>query len=136
MPSTTLIPNALSEDVPLWSVPPSACTSTCGLYLTEEIAGFHEWDHLQTVARVTYEKHHRGTGEIIEKDERYYISSLVAGRFTPKEWMRSIRGHWAVENNCHFIWDAISREDTRPWIERDPRGTVVMLTCPPSLAHS
>lgn len=43
---------------------------------------------------------------------RYYISSHAPGDFTPSQWHRLIRGHWAgVENRNHWSKDAIWRED-------------------------
>jgi predicted transposase YbfD/YdcC len=102
-------------------------TVTRRIYLTEELSGFLDWSHLRTVARVTYEKIHRDTGEIMEEDERYFLSSLPVERLSPKQWMQVIRSHWAVENNCHHTWDTVFNEDDQPWIDRDPQGMVVML---------
>ena len=44
-----------------------------------------------------------------------------------KQWLRVVRSHWAVENNCHHTWDAVFREDDHPWIEKDPQGMVVVM---------
>ena len=38
-----------------------------------------------------------------------------------------IRQHWAVENQCHNTWDTVFKEDDRPWINSDPKGTVVVM---------
>jgi len=44
--------------------------------------------------------------ETIEK--RYYISSLPVG---VKRFARAVRGHWGIENSCHWTLDMTFRED-------------------------
>ena len=44
--------------------------------------------------------------ETIEK--RYYISSLSVG---VKRFARAVRGHWGIENSCHWSLDMTFRED-------------------------
>jgi predicted transposase YbfD/YdcC len=44
--------------------------------------------------------------ETIEK--RYYISSLPVG---VKRFARAVRGHWGIENSCHWSLDMTFRED-------------------------
>ena len=44
--------------------------------------------------------------ESIEK--RYYISSLPVG---VKRFARAVRGHWGIENTCHWSLDMTFRED-------------------------
>jgi predicted transposase YbfD/YdcC len=39
---------------------------------------------------------------------RYYISSLAVG---VKRFARAIRGHWGIENSCHWSLDVTYRED-------------------------
>ena len=39
---------------------------------------------------------------------RYYISSLAMG---VKLFARAVRGHWGIENSCHWILDVTYRED-------------------------
>lgn len=41
-------------------------------------------------------------------DFRYYISSLPMG---VKRFARAVRGHWAIENTCHWSLDMTFRED-------------------------
>jgi predicted transposase YbfD/YdcC len=44
-----------------------------------------------------------------ETDEiRYYISSLSVG---VKQFARAVRGHWGIENTCHWSLDVTYRED-------------------------
>ena len=39
---------------------------------------------------------------------RYYISSLA---MDVKRLARAVRGHWGIENGCHWILDVTYRED-------------------------
>lgn len=48
----------------------------------------------------------RGGKETIEK--RYYLSSLPVG---VKRFARAVRGHWGIENSCHWSLDMTFRED-------------------------
>jgi predicted transposase YbfD/YdcC len=40
---------------------------------------------------------------------RYYISSLAMG---VKRFARAVRGHWGIENSCHWVLDMTYREET------------------------
>jgi len=65
-----------------------------------------KWEGLQSVAVV---EHHRQVGEepaTIER--RYYLSSLPVD--APR-LARAIRGHWSVENSCHWSLDVSMGED-------------------------
>ena len=42
---------------------------------------------------------------------RQYISSIAPGERTPRQMARLVRGHWSVENNIHWLRDAVGRED-------------------------
>jgi predicted transposase YbfD/YdcC len=41
-------------------------------------------------------------------ETRYYISSLPLG---VKRFARAVRGHWGIENSCHWSLDFTFRED-------------------------
>lgn len=102
------------------------------VYLTWEMAGFLDWTHLQTTLRVESEMVDIETGEVVaQKDEdvnRYFISSLPCEKLTPAQWLKLVRMHWGVENNCHNTWDTAFEEDDRTWITADPKGAMnVML---------
>jgi predicted transposase YbfD/YdcC len=79
---------------------------------------------LQTLVRVRSQTE-KG-GQVVASEDRYYISSLAQQELTGEQWLTLVRNHWAVENNCHWTFDAIFQEDAHPWIEADPRGVVVM----------
>ena len=43
------------------------------------------------------------------------------------QWLRVVRLHWAVENNCHHTFDTAFAEDDKTWIEDSPRGALAVL---------
>lgn len=44
----------------------------------------------------------------VTKQKRFYISSLDA---TAEDFQAMIRGHWSIENQCHWVLDTLFRED-------------------------
>jgi predicted transposase YbfD/YdcC len=65
----------------------------------------HDWPGLRGVVMV---ESTRETGDKIERETRFYITSLV--------WVASllgpvIRSHWSVENSLHWVMDMIFRDD-------------------------
>ena len=95
------------------------------LWLTDVIAGFHDWEHLEVAVRVQTFTEHKNTGEVSVEDCDY-ISSLPVDALTADQWLQMIRRRWAVENECHNTWDRIFREDKRPWVY-DPQGMVAAM---------
>ncbi len=69
------------------------------------LPGFTLWKGLKTIGVVT-SRCLRDGKETIEV--RYYISSLAMG---VKRFARAVRGHWGIENTCHWILDVTYRED-------------------------
>ena len=74
--------------------------------------------HAQSVVRAERTVTHKKSG--VEKSGvRHYISSLepagkpVAGRgrASPALFAKLVRGHWTVENNIHWLRDAVGFED-------------------------
>jgi len=101
-------------------------TVTRRLYRTGEMAGYLEWEHLETVLRVESEKREIDSGRVTEHEDRYFISSLKGAELSDAQWLLMVRMHWSVENHCHFTWDTAFAEDERPWIEMDPQGALVV----------
>lgn len=71
----------------------------------KHLSGFARWKGLMTigVAMLTCLRDGKETMEI-----RYYISSLPVG---VKRFARAVRGHWGIENSCHWSLDVTYRED-------------------------
>jgi predicted transposase YbfD/YdcC len=65
----------------------------------------HAWPGLNAIAIV---ESIRETNGVIEKDTRFYITSLVmlAHLLGPV-----IRSHWAIENSLHWVMDMVFRDD-------------------------
>lgn len=65
----------------------------------------HDWPGLRSVVMV---ESCREIGDKIERETRFYITSLVllAHQIGP-----IIRSHWAVENSLHWVMDMVFRDD-------------------------
>jgi predicted transposase YbfD/YdcC len=64
-----------------------------------------QWQGLKSIG-VAISACVRDGKETVEK--RYYISSLPVG---VKRFARAVRGHWGIENSCHWSLDMTFRED-------------------------
>lgn len=71
----------------------------------QDMPGFSKWKALRTIG-VIYNICRRDGKETI--DVRYYLSSLRMG---VKQFARAARGHWGIENGCHWVLDMVYRED-------------------------
>lgn len=69
------------------------------------LPGKAQWKGLKTLG-VAITAVERDGVETFEK--RYYLSSLPLG---VKEFARAVRGHWGIENSCHWTLDMTFRED-------------------------
>lgn len=65
----------------------------------------HNWPGLRGVVMV---ESTREIGDKIERETRFYITSLVLLAYALGP---VIRGHWAVENSLHWVMDMIFRDD-------------------------
>ncbi len=83
------------------------------------------WPSTQTIVEVTAES--IVDGEVASRETRCFLSSLAHDAISPAHWLAVVRGHWRVENDCHKTFDVAFQEDDHPWIEMDPRGTLVVL---------
>lgn len=112
--------DAMTEDV----VGPNIVTRRA--YITEEMAEFGDWGHLRTVLRIESETRTRD-GKLGAHENRYFLVSLQRAALADAQWLRVVRLHWGVENNCHNTFDSIFREDAKPWIENSPQGALAVL---------
>jgi predicted transposase YbfD/YdcC len=71
----------------------------------KDLPGFALWKALKTIAVVTSLCVRDGKETI---EVRYYISSLA---MDVKRLARAVRGHWGIENSCHWVLDLTYRED-------------------------
>jgi len=71
----------------------------------EGLPGKAEWKGLKSVGVVTSRRAEKGKESI---EVRYYLSSLAVDASL---FARAARGHWSVENGCHWTLDVTFRED-------------------------
>ncbi|MFI5091669.1 MAG: ISAs1 family transposase [Terriglobales bacterium] len=71
----------------------------------KSLPGFTLWKGLKSIGVVTSQCLRDGKETI---EIRYYISSLAMG---VKRFARAVRGHWGIENTCHWVLDMTYRED-------------------------
>ena len=71
----------------------------------KRLPGFRLWKGLQSIG-VVISLCLRDGKETAET--RYYLSSLPVG---VKRFARAVRGHWGIENTCHWSLDVTYRED-------------------------
>jgi len=64
-----------------------------------------KWRDIKTIVCYTCM---REKGEVKSVTKQYYISSLEA---EPEQFVKLIRGHWAIENHLHWALDVIFGED-------------------------
>jgi len=79
--------------------------TTTVIHDVDRIQRRHGWPALNAIAVV---ESTRETGGVIEKDTRFYITSLVMLAHLPGP---VIRGHWAIENSLHRGIDRVFRDD-------------------------
>jgi predicted transposase YbfD/YdcC len=70
-----------------------------------DLPGREEWKGLKSIGVVT-SRRVKGGEESIEV--RYYLSNLPVDA---ELFARAVRGHWSVENGCHWSLDVTFRED-------------------------
>ena len=65
----------------------------------------HDWPGLRGVVMV---ESTRETGDKIEKETRFYITSLT---HTAEQLGPIVRSHWSIENSLHWVMDMTFRDD-------------------------
>jgi len=87
----------------------------------EGLPGFPRWKGLKSIGLVTSCCVRDGQETI---EVRYYISSLDVD---VKQFARAVRGHWSIENSCHWSLDMTFREDESRIRERHLRENFAWL---------
>jgi predicted transposase YbfD/YdcC len=87
----------------------------------EKLPGFLLWKGLKSIGIVTSCCLRDGKETI---EVRYYISSLEVD---VKSFARAVRGHWSIENVCHWSLDMTFREDESRLRERQLRENFAWL---------
>ena len=87
----------------------------------EELPGFMRWKELKSIGVATSRCLRDGQETV---DVRYYISSLTPDA---KRFARAARGHWGIENSCHWSLDMTFREDESRLRQRNLRENFAWL---------
>ena len=87
----------------------------------EALPGFELWKGLKSIGVVTSQCVRAGKTTV---EVRYYISSL---KVDVKQFARAVRGHWGIENSCHWSLDMTFREDESRLRERHLRENFAWL---------
>ena len=87
----------------------------------EGLPGFRQWKGLRSIGLVTSCCLRDGKEAI---EVRYYLSSLGVD---VKRFARAVRGHWSIENVCHWVLDMTFREDESRVRERRLRENFAWL---------
>jgi predicted transposase YbfD/YdcC len=77
-------------------------------WVSHDVAGIRDrqlWKDLSSVIVVVTE---RRTGDQCQNEVRYYISSRKGSAAVIAQ---AIRGHWGIENECHWTLDVVFQED-------------------------
>jgi len=77
----------------------------CQINAPDHLYGYEEWADLKSIGMVEAEREVEGT---ITVEKRYYLSSLAVDA---EVFSRAARGHWSIENSCHWILDVVFGED-------------------------
>ena len=81
-------------------------TRTC--WQSDDIAWFADragWTGLRSVGVV---ESTREIGDKVSTERRYFLSSLPLDAAL---FAKAVRGHWAIENQCHWVLDVVFQED-------------------------
>lgn len=78
------------------------------IYVTDDIDWLPQKDDWRDIKSIVRQENIRISEGKEQSEIRYYISSLPP---EPKHLAKAIRGHWAVENRCHWILDVVFKED-------------------------
>jgi predicted transposase YbfD/YdcC len=85
------------------------------LPVPEDLPMLKDWKGLKSIGMVVRHSVADGKEQV---ETRYYISSLRVG---VKQFARAVRGHWGIENSCHWTLDMTFREDESRIRERNHR---------------
>ena len=79
----------------------------------DEVRG---WDGARELWRV--EKNTCRKGQKVKKENHYFITSMPPERLTDTQALATIRHHWTIENNAHWVLDTAWKEDKNPWCNK------------------
>jgi predicted transposase YbfD/YdcC len=79
-------------------------------WITTALNGYLNFPHLQQAFVIQRESTNKKTGEV-SCDIAYGITSRTPEQADPQRLLATNRGHWSIENSCHYILDWNYDED-------------------------
>jgi predicted transposase YbfD/YdcC len=79
-----------------------------GAYVFDRLDGIRDRELWRDLAAVVVVLRERRAGDEVSHEARYYISSR---RADAKVFLDAVRGHWGIENGCHWVLDVCFSED-------------------------
>lgn len=116
----------LGEDTTVGTLAISRQSVRYCIWLTSDLKGFLDWDHLHTTIRLQRQTLDR-KGRVLSIGERYFVTSLRPHALDAAQWIALLRARWGVENNCHHTFDTQFGEDDRTWFDASPIGALVVI---------
>ena len=81
----------------------------------------HEWPGLSAVGKVEAVREIKGR---TSTQTRYF---LLSRKMSPEEFLKTVRNHWAIENNLHWVLDVQMGEDRlRNWADDGPENFAML----------
>ena len=80
------------------------------IWITTALNGYLNFPHLQQAFVIQRESTNKKTGEL-SCDIAYGITSRTPEQADPQQLLAINRGHWSIENSCHYILDWNYDED-------------------------
>jgi predicted transposase YbfD/YdcC len=81
------------------------------IWTTTELNGYLRFPHLGQAFVIEREAIKKKTGEISAPEIAYGITSRPPQQANPQQVLKVNRGHWVIENSCHYILDWTFDED-------------------------
>ena len=69
-----------------------------------------QWPGVEQVFEFSYQRMELSTGQVKQKTQ-YGITSLTPSQASAKDLLTLRRGHWAIENQSHYVRDVVLGED-------------------------
>jgi predicted transposase YbfD/YdcC len=80
------------------------------IWTTSELNGYLSFPYVGQAFAIEREFIHKRTGKV-SKETVYGITSREKGEANAERILKVIRGHWSIENSCHYILDWNYDED-------------------------
>jgi predicted transposase YbfD/YdcC len=102
--------NRKEPDFITYDAPDHGRIETRRIWTTTEINSYLAFPHLQQCFMIERESVKKKTGKI-SRDIAYGITSRPPEQASPQQLLAINRGHWTIENSCHYILDWNFDED-------------------------